>query len=159
MNERQSDGSHPSRQNKPRNPECEEDVSLWSEEELIRGTRKDRNGKWVGRPPKVVPKALHDELVRRKMDKAFTLLRENIVAPTEVLVELATDSEVESGVRLKAATTILDRVLGKAPETLKLHVAQEPPWAVALRSALAVHEMGEIVGSDIVDAEVVNGEV
>lgn len=59
----------------------EEDVSLWSDEELTRGQRKDKNGTWVGRPPTVVPKALHDELVRRKMSKAFELLRDNVVLP------------------------------------------------------------------------------
>lgn len=37
----------------------EEDLSLWSEEELVRGRRRAKNGKWVGRPPAVVPKALH----------------------------------------------------------------------------------------------------
>lgn len=48
----------------------DEDLTLWSEEELIRGPRRDKNGSWSGRPPKVVPKAVHDELVRRPTAKA-----------------------------------------------------------------------------------------
>lgn len=112
----------------------ETDLSVWSEEELLRGQRRDRNGRWSGRPPKVVPTAVHHELVRRKMSRAHELLCHNVVAATEVLVDLAADPAVESAVRLKAATTILDRVLGKAPERVELAV--EPPWATALQAAI-----------------------
>src|SRR5688500_3570828 len=52
----------------------EADLSSWSEEELIRGQKRSASGRWQGRPPKVVPKALHDELVKRKMSKAYELL-------------------------------------------------------------------------------------
>ena len=109
------------------------DLSVWSEEELIRGQRRGRNGKWQGRKPKVVPMAVHDELVRRKMSRAYELLQDNVVAATEVLVSLATDEAVEDATRLKAATLILDRVLGKEPMHITVDV--EPAWAVALRNA------------------------
>ncbi len=114
----------------------EEDVSLWSDEELTRGQRKDKNGTWVGRPPTVVPKALHDELVRRKMSKAFELLRDNVVAATEVLIQLATDPSVDANVRLKAATTIMDRVLGKASERVELTAPEIPPWLQTIRGGI-----------------------
>lgn len=110
-------------------------LSEWSEEELLRGRRRDVHGRWSGRPPKLVPRAVHDELVRRKMSEAHDLLRDNVVAATEVLVSLATDQDADAAVRLKAATTILDRVLGKAPERVELAV--EPPWATALQAAIA----------------------
>ena len=32
-----------------------EDVRLWSDEELLRGQRRAKNGRWTGRPPTVVP--------------------------------------------------------------------------------------------------------
>src|SRR4051812_38504065 len=63
----------------------EADLSLWTEEELIRGQRRAANGRWMGRPPKVVPKAVHDELVKRKLSKAYDLLDESIYDAVAVL--------------------------------------------------------------------------
>lgn len=114
----------------------EADLSEWSEEELLRGQRRDKNGGWVGRPPKVVPMAVHNELVRRKMSRAHELLRDNLVAATEVLVDLATDPEVESAVRLKAATTIMERVLGKTPERVELSATERKPWEAAVTGGI-----------------------
>jgi len=110
------------------------DVSAWTDEELIRGQRRDKNGRWTGRPPAVVPAVVHQELTRRRMSQAFDLLRDNVVRATEVLVEIATDAEADTAVRVKAASIILDRVMGKAPERVELSV--EPAWAAALRGAL-----------------------
>jgi len=118
------------------------DLSTWSDEELQRGYRRDKNGKWSGRPPVIVPKAIHDEMVRRKMSEAYDLLRDNVVEAVKVLVAVATDCEVDAGVRVKAATVILDRVLGRAPE--RIHVEVEPPWSAAIRNAIV--EYGPIQG-------------
>lgn len=115
-----------------------DDLSLWSEEELIRGQRRDKNGRWAGRPPKVVPRQVHDELVRRRMSEAYDLLRDNVVAATKVLVQIATDKKADATVRLKAATTILDRVLGKAPERIDVHAHGLPPWMEAMEEAVVI---------------------
>lgn len=111
----------------------DEDVTEWSMEELIRGQRKARNGKWVGRPPKVVPKRVYDELVRRRLSEAGELLESNLVEAVKVLVSLATDPKVESSVRLKAATTVIDRVMGKAPERINVRFAESTPWEEAIK--------------------------
>lgn len=50
-----------------------EDVRLWSDEELLRGQRKAKNGRWTGRPPKVVPLKIHEELTRRRLSEACDL--------------------------------------------------------------------------------------
>lgn len=102
------------------------DLSDWSDEELQRGQKKSRRGTWEGRPPKIVPKALHDELVRRTMSKAGELLRDNLVGATEVLISLATGEDVDDAVRLKASAMIMDRVLGKTPERVDLNVRKTP---------------------------------
>jgi hypothetical protein len=126
----------------------QEDLSQWSEEELIRGQKKDRNGKYQGKPPLVVPKALHDELVKRKMSRAFELLRDNLVSAVEVLIELAQDEEVESGTRLKAATTIIERVMGKTPEKVVLDMGEQPPWLGALMGAIVSVKNENVVDVD-----------
>jgi hypothetical protein len=41
------------------------DLSDWDIEELMRGRRRSKNGKFNGRPPSIVPVEIHDELARR----------------------------------------------------------------------------------------------
>lgn len=116
----------------------EDDLSTWSEEELIRGQKKSSTGKWVGTKPSVVPRKLHDELVKRKMTKAYELLRDNLVVAVEVLVEIAKDPEASHSDRLKASTLIIERVLGKPTETVNLSMKtfEEAPWQKAIRLSI-----------------------
>lgn len=100
----------------------EEDLTIWSEEELIRGQRKSASGKWQGTRPKVVPTVLHDELVKRKMTKAYELLSESVLDAVQVLVDVAKDKEADPSVRIKAATEILNRTVGKPKESVLLQL-------------------------------------
>lgn len=104
----------------------QEDLSLWSDEELKRGQRKSSRGRWEGKPPSVVPKAVHDELVKRTLAKANELLRDNLVGAIECLAELMTGADVDDAVRLKAALAIKDHVMGKAPQTIDITATVKP---------------------------------
>lgn len=99
----------------------QEDLSLWTDEELKRGRRKGKNNRWSGRPPSVVPKAIHDELVRRTLDRANEILRENLVVGVQCLVDLVQGEDVDDKVRLQAALAIKDAVMGKAPASLEIN--------------------------------------
>lgn len=99
------------------------DLTAWSDEELMRGQRRSKRGTWEGRPPRLVPKAIHDELVRRKMSKAHDILRDSIVRAAEVLREILDDKNADDAVRLKAAGMLLDRGLGKATERVEISLA------------------------------------
>ena len=99
------------------------DLTAWSDEELMRGQRRSKRGTWEGRPPRLVPKAIHDELVRRKMSKAHDILRDSIVRAAEVLREILDDKNADAAVRLKAAGMLLDRGLGKATERVEISLA------------------------------------
>lgn len=137
----------------------EEDVSLWSEEELIRGQKKGINGGWVGRKPSVVPKAVHDELVKRKLSKSYELLRDNLVSAVQVLVEIANDKEASHSDRLKAATLIMERVMGKPTENVNLAVqAIEAPWQKALNLAI-VGSLEQAATRNATDGEIVDAEI
>lgn len=88
----------------------QEDLSLWDDEELIRGQRKDRNGRFQGKPPTVVPVALHREITRRQMEKAIQLLNENVSEAAEVLVSIIKGMDTEDKDRLKAIDMLFNRV-------------------------------------------------
>lgn len=112
----------------------DEDVREWSDEELIRGQRRAKNGKWAGRPPGVVPKVVHDELVRRKLSKAYELMNDNLNDAVALLGEIVRDPTAENRDRLKAADMIIDRVMPKQIQPIALVDEPEPRWAAALRS-------------------------
>jgi hypothetical protein len=104
-----------------------------SEEELTRGVRKGKDGRFRN-APKVVPKAVHNELVTRRMSKAYDLLRESTYDAVRVLVEVAKDENADTAVRVKAAELILDRTLGKAPQHVTLDV--NAPWQKLMAQAI-----------------------
>lgn len=114
----------------------DEDLSLWSDEELIRGQRRAKNGKWQGRKPKVVPIAVHNELVRRRLSQAGELLCESLVDAVTLLRVVVTDEDAQYSDRIKAANLIMDRVMGKAPEKVALTLEDEPLWAKAIRAGI-----------------------
>jgi hypothetical protein len=137
----------------------EEDLSSWDDEEIQRGQRRSKNGSFVGRPPKVIPQAVHEEWVRRTMRKAYTLLKESTYDAAKLLRQIVNDEEAPYGFRLRAAELIFERVLGKATEKVELSISDEPPWVRALQGAITggIDRSG-LHDEDIIDAEVVEFE-
>lgn len=114
----------------------EEDVTEWSEEELVQGRRKASDGTWGGRRPKLVPTAVHDQLVKQTLSEANQLLLSQAPRAIEMLFDLAENAEDE-GVRLKAVGMILDRVMGKVTEKIDLRAEVElKPWEEAIIAAV-----------------------
>lgn len=125
-----------------------EDLRTWSDEELRRGQKKDKNGRFQGRAPNIVPKAVHDELVRRTLDEAGQMLRTNLVAAVEVLVDVMNGADVEPKDKLKAVQMIMDRVMGKAPEKIDVTIGEKKPWEDAV-SVVIVGEEEDL--ADVID--------
>lgn len=110
------------------------DVSDWTEEELVAGRRQSKNGTFSGRPPVVVPKAVHDELVKRTLNNAQEHMRNNLEGIVEVLVDIATGPGIEPKDRLKAIGMVMDRVMGKVPDTINLK--PDAPWVQAITDGI-----------------------
>lgn len=119
----------------------DEDLSLWDDEELRRGYRRDKNGIWSGRKPKVVPRAIHDELVRRTLDEAGKVLQDSLVDAVQLYRQVVRDPEAPLNLRLQAADKIVERVMGKAPVTIKAHVTADP-WDNVLEGVVV--EVSEV---------------
>ena len=126
-----------------------EDLSLWSEEELMRGQRMDRHGRWSGRPPKVVPTAVHRELTNRRMGEAFDLLRDNLVGAVQVLGTIAQDPQAPAKDRIRASEIIIERVLGKQPQAIA--IVNEPWQDLLVEAIVSGYE-------DVIEAEVVDDD-
>lgn len=134
----------------------EEDLSVWTDEELLRGQRRNKNGNWSGGKPKVVPKAIHDEWVSRRMAEAHDLLRECTVDAVTVLRDVAMDNEADQAVRIKAAEMILDRTLGKPSEKMQLEVQQRRTLFDQAFDAMIVYDESDLPELDAIEAEVVD---
>jgi hypothetical protein len=92
----------------------------WDDDELIKGKRKDRDGKFRGRPPKLVPSNLHRELTRRRFSRAYDLLTDSLVDAAQMLRSIVNDPETDAGDRIRAAEVIFDRILGRPKEQVAI---------------------------------------
>lgn len=102
------------------------DFSDWDDEEILRGRRRDKNGGWGGRPPLVVPTAVHQEVTRRKIRAAEAMLKDSLEEAVQMLRDVMNGEDVDPGVRLRAANIIIERVMGKTPERIEVHATETP---------------------------------
>ena len=131
----------------------QEDLSVWSDEELRRGQRKDKNGRWQGRAPLVIPKAIHDELVRRTLDKANELLRDNLVLGVEALVDIIRGQDTEDKDRLKAIDMLMVRVMGTAPVRLDADIRVSAFEEVVQQVTIKREGFGQLIDTTATEDE------
>jgi hypothetical protein len=100
------------------------DLDDWDSEELIRGYRRNRAGKFDP-PPKFIPREIMTEAFRRLVRIGERKLRQKYLEIIDELINLATDPNVSDKVRLDAIKEIQNRVVGKTPDVV---VTTEAPW-------------------------------
>lgn len=131
----------------------QDDLSEWDDEELKMGQRRDKNGRFQSRKPTIVPKALHDEMIRRTLYNANEKMRDSLEDAITELVYIATSEACEAKDRLRAISMILDRVMGKAAD--KVEISGTVPWLLALQGGIV--SVGDVVDTededDIEDAD------
>lgn len=123
-----------------------ESIKDWDDEELEHGYRRDKNGRFTGRPPRVVPHVCYQELQRRFREKAHRELAKNAKTAVDALLEIVKSNMADDKARVAAAKIILDRSLGKEPQTLDIEV-KTPPWLKALQGGIVALGPGKD-GSD-----------
>lgn len=138
-----------------------EAVKDWDDEELRRGRRRDKNGKFTGRDPVVIPTAVYREMVRRATRGAEKRMAESLEAAVDTLVAIATSNSeaTEDKDRIKAAEIILNRVLGREP--VKIENSGAPPLFLGIIQAGLVvggTPVGSLPNGDIIDAEVIDDD-
>jgi hypothetical protein len=83
----------------------------------------------------VVPKEVHDEMVRRNFAKAEKLLNSSLIPACEALNQIIQSDMTEDKDKLRAVGMILDRVVGKNPEKVELSNGGTP-WELAIVAAV-----------------------
>jgi hypothetical protein len=104
----------------------------WDDEELIRGYRRSRTGKF-GPPPKFIPREIQQEIFRRMISRGDTKMRAAYLGSVEELTDLAHNGSSEK-VKLEAIKELMNRVVGKVPD--RVHVATEQPWEQFLADSI-----------------------
>jgi hypothetical protein len=113
----------------------------WDDEELIRGYRRNRNGRF-GAPPKYIAREVQQEAFRRLVNRGERKMKEAYIKSVEGLIDLAHHASSEK-VRLDAQRELLNRVIGKVPD--KVLVAHEEPWEQMLADSMVpISEMPAI---------------
>lgn len=106
------------------------------DEELARGELKAADGTWRGGKPRVVPAELMQAMRREWLSRAEAKLREALMSSgIGTLVELASNKNIDEGVRLRAADKIIERCMGKVPDKVELRA--EDPVEALFRSILS----------------------
>lgn len=96
----------------------------WDDEELVRGYRRNRSGRF-GTAPKYVPREIQQEIFRRLVSRGERRLRSAYLATIDNLIDLAHNADSEK-VRLEAQKELMNRVIGKVPD--RMLVSQDEPW-------------------------------
>lgn len=105
------------------------------DEEVARGQLRAVDGTFRGRPPKLMPTELVQAMRREWLSRAEAKLRDALMEKgLGTLVELAGNDQIDAAVRLRAATTIIERTMGKVPDRVVL--AAEDPVETLFRSIL-----------------------
>lgn len=114
------------------------DVAELDDEEVAYGITKCDDGKFSAKAAyhaSRLPKRVKDQMQRELFKRADRLMRGNLLASIEAIIEIATSPGSEDRDRLKAAQYILERIQGKTPDVVT--VSQEKPWEHVLAHVVA----------------------
>lgn len=129
----------------------------WDMEELLRGYRRDKGGKFRGRPPQVVPREVHQELAKRvRNNVAHQLLAVVDEHVKPVLLKIlqggaSPDQVPELKLQAQVAQDLLDRFVVSKQEKLEITGTMKHEEII---SSVTVDR--SLPDEDIVDADVVD---
>lgn len=106
-------------------------------EELARGYCKDKNGRFSGRPPMVVPRDLHDRMRKELLARGDALFAENYVDAVRTMADIAMNPAAEHKDRIRAAQYVIERVAGKVPD--KVVLSASDPWQQIIDEIIVDH--------------------
>lgn len=117
----------------------EVDISQWDDEELAYGRRRDKNERFSGKPPVLIPTECVRELNRRKLFETNSIIRNACTDAATYLAAVTRGEETPVAGRIKATEIILDRFMGKPKERIEMeHDIKEPAWIGVMRRALSI---------------------
>ena len=90
-------------------------------EELAKGKLKDKNGRFTGRPPKLLPRQIIDAMRKEHYKRVNAVLEESLSDMVKTMRAIALDPTADDAVRLKAAIYVYERFMGKIPDRVDIN--------------------------------------
>lgn len=110
--------------------------------------------------PKNISREMVQAFTKALYERSLDTLKANALEAVKTLTTIMMDDQVDANVRIKAATEVLDRTLGKAPQTV--HLSADAPWQQVFNglATLSREESRAARGLEVVEGEVVedNGD-
>lgn len=111
-------------------------VETLDPDELARGQLKDKNGKFQGRPPKMVPREFLLACQRELKAQFEFLFSKDVLKVTQQYLQMAQRGDIKDETRAKMLQYAMERVFGGIPKDLR--ISQEAPW-----ESMVVNVMGD----------------
>lgn len=115
-------------------------VADLDDDEIKRMQVKGKGGSFAGRRP-AIPSHLAKQFRDENVKRALALFRGSLVEAVEGMLEIARTAEKDE-TRLKAYDTVINRVLGKTPETVR--VINESQFEDMMSDAVLDRDMSDI---------------
>lgn len=120
------------------------------DEEVLNFGFRDSSGRIF--KPRNIPRELVNEITKAIYDRALHEIKSNAVEAAKTLASIMMDPNNDANIRLKAAESILDRSIGKAPQ--QLNISAGAPWEEIFESiTTATREQSRANRGNIIDAE------
>ena len=103
-------------------------------EELARGQLADKDGRFRGRPPAIVPRSFHDACMKELHRRFSEKMQGRLLGAVDELIELSKAGRMEAKDQAKILIYIIERVMGPVPKTVE--VRQEQPWQMTVQGLL-----------------------
>lgn len=124
------------------------------DEELMKGRVRDADGKFRRGDSRKIPKAFHEELMRRIIERGVGKMRSNYMAAVDVIVDdVIGDDTTDIRLRYEAAKYVIERLSGKTPDRVAVALDMKP-WETVMSKIIKEIPPPEI----ITDAEVVEDD-
>ena len=120
------------------------------DEELARGYPRSKDGSFRGAPT-LIPKAMHDRMVRELFRRANAQLSTGLVAAAELMTSVVLNEELPMKERTDAAKWLMERVMGKIPDVIV--TGSEKQWEKLFDT---IHRGAAATSPMIIDGEVID---
>lgn len=115
------------------------------DEEIMRGQLRSRDGTFKGRPPAMIPKQFATALMDRQRKFLQTEMAHLVVTAYKTIDEVMRKQHPQpgDGARIQAANLVLQRYLGKIPDTINIKQEIEV-WEKKVEKVIIVDDLDNL---------------
>jgi len=107
--------------------ELHKPIQQWDLDELAKGRPRNKNGNFAGAAPKYVSRATHETIVKEFAERAKGEIRLHAVKALKAIADILENDEVDAngkplvsaGIKLQAATFVVEHALGKPTQRIE----------------------------------------